>query len=200
MGLYPDIPRPKQFEEIIKKEWKKKYPHVKLNFQNSWDGGYNTQPENLDVFIFDAAFLNEYILKGYLLSLKKNEINAFDDLLFYAKQGVKDENSRSYFGIPQIACRSLLFFRKGDSQLEKAHTLNKLLEVIGENTFEEVLPPLGKGLMMDFSSSTTNAYYYLEAVEHLSKDTLHPHTSIKQQKSCPISNISILHKMSSLNT
>ena len=122
IGLYPDVPRLEQFEEIIIKEWEKKHPHVELIFQNWWDGGYKKEPENLDLFIFDGVFLEDYINKGYLLPLKENDINDFDDLLYYAKEGVKDKRSQEYFGIPQIACRSLLFYRKDDVELQRANS------------------------------------------------------------------------------
>jgi len=201
IGLYPDVPRLEQFEETINKAWKKKHPHIELVFQNWWDGGYKKEPQGLDLFIFDGVFLEDYISKGYLLPLKENDIHDFDDLLYYAKEGVKDKDSDEYFGIPQIACRSLLFYRKDDIELQNANSLSHLRKVIGKSTFDTVLPPMGEGLMIDFSSQTTNGYYYLEAIEYISKENLSGDIRVKKrhtQESCPIANISHLRQLTSM--
>jgi len=201
IGLYPDVPRLEQFEETIIQEWEKKHPHIELIFQNWWDGGYKKEPVDLDLFIFDGVFLEDYITKGYLLPLKENDINDFDDLLYYAKEGVKAKHSQEYFGIPQIACRSLLFYRKDDVELQNANTLTNLSKVIGKSTFDTVLPPQGEGLMIDFSSETTNGYYYLEAIEYISKENLQGDLRVKKrntQESCPIANISYLRQLTSI--
>jgi len=201
IGLYPDVPRLEQFEETIIKAWEKKHPHIELIFQNWWDGGYKKEPKNLDLFIFDGVFLEDYINKGYLLPIQEEDINDFDDLLYYAKEGVKDKHSQEYFGIPQIACRSLLFYRKDDVELQNANTLSNLSKVIGKSTFDSVLPPQGEGLMIDFSSETTNGYYYLEAIEYISKEKLNGSLRVKKRnahESCPIANISHLRQLTSI--
>jgi len=167
VGLYPYVPRPEQFKETIQKQWYAKHPNVKLNFIETWSGGYDNEPKNLDVFVFDAAYLDDYISKDFLLTLKKSEINDFEDLLPYAKEGVKAEDSSDYYGIPQIGCGTLLFYRKNDLELKKAKTQSEIINTIGQCTYDTLIPPKGKGLMMDFSSKTTNGDFYLEATQDI---------------------------------
>jgi len=167
VGLYPYVPRPEQFKETIQKQWYAKHPNVKLNFIETWSGGYDNEPKNLDVFVFDAAYLDDYISKDFLLTLKKSEINDFEDLLPYAKEGVKAEDSSDYYGIPQIGCGTLLFYRKNDLELKNAKTQSEIINTIGQCTYDTLIPPKGKGLMMDFSSKTTNGDFYLEATQDI---------------------------------
>ncbi len=201
VGLYPYVPRLKQFKETIIKQWNKKYPHVKLNFIESWDGGYNTEPSNLDVFVFDAFYLDDYIHSGYLEPLKEEEINDFKDLLSYAKEGVQVEKSDKYFGIPQIGCGTLLFYRKNDLQLKNSKTLSQITNTLGQCTYDTLIPPKGIGLMMDFSSKTTNGDFYIEATEDIyGKYTTTPPKAPKQSLLNPwsLNNISLLRQTTSV--
>ena len=200
VGLYYYVPRLEQFKKAITSQWNKKYPHVTLNFQDWWKGGYENEPTSLDVFVFDAAYLDDYIHKGYLLSLKKQEINDFDDLLSYAKQGVRKNNTKEYYGIPQIGCGTLLFYRKKDSELKKAKTLSDITNTLGQCTYDSIVPPQNIGLMMDFSSKTTNGDYYLEATQDIyGKYTPNPPKAPSQKllNPWPISNISLLRQTTS---
>jgi len=167
VGLYPYVPRLEQFKETIQKQWYAKYPNVKLNFNTQWSGGYNNEPTNLDVFVFDAAYLDDYIDKAFLLTLNQSQIDDFDDLLPYAKEGVKADNTDNYYGIPQIGCGTLLFYRKSDLELKKANTLTSITNTLGQCTYDTLIPPKGTGLMMDFSSGTTNGDFYLEATQDI---------------------------------
>ena len=201
VGLYYYVPRLEQFKQTIQKQWNTKYPHVKLNFQDWWRGGYDNEPTSLDVFVFDAAYLDDYINKGYLLALKQKEIHDFDDLLSYAKEGVKKEGEDKYFGIPQIGCGTLLFYRKNDSELKKAKTLSSITNTLGQCTYQSVIPPKGLGLMMDFSSKTTNGDYYLEATQDIyGKYTTNPPKAPTTKLLNPwsINNISLLRQNTSL--
>jgi len=201
VGLYYYVPRLEQFKTTIQKQWSQKHPHVKLNFQDWWKGGYENEPTSLDVFVFDAAYLDDYIYKGYLLPLRQNEIKKFDDLLSYAKEGVKKESTNEYFGIPQIGCGTLLFYRKTDVKLKSAKTLSDITNTLGQCTYETVLPPKGKGLMMDFSSKTTNGDYYLEATQDIyGKYTINPPKAPTQKLLNPwsINNISLLRQNTSV--
>jgi len=201
VGLYYYVPRLEQFKSTITKQWYKRHPNVKLNFQDWWKGGYENTPTKLDVFVFDAAYLDDYIQKGYLLTLLQNDINDFDDLLPYAKEGVKKDNSNEYFGIPQIGCGTLLFYKKNDLALKNAKTLSQITDTIGQCTYKSAIPPKGKGLMMDFSSGTTNGDYYLEAVEDIfGKYTTDPPKAPLESLLNPwaINNISLLRQTTSV--
>ncbi len=165
VGLYPRVPRLDQFKTTIIEQWQKKHPQVKLNFIESWDGGYEEKPLKLDVFVFDAFYLDDYVNSGYLEALKKEQISDFDDLLPYAKDGVRSLKDDIYYGIPQIGCGTLLFYRENDIQLNQAGTLSQITNILGQCTYDTKIPPLGIGLMMDFSCKIRNSNYYIELIE-----------------------------------
>jgi len=201
VGLYPYVPRLEQFKKVILEQWKHKYPNVKLNFNAEWSGGYDNEPTNLDVFVFDAAYLDDYVNKGYLLQLAQNEIDDFNDLLPYAKDGVKSDTTDSYYGIPQIGCGTLLFYRKNDLALKKANTLSQITNTLGQCTYKTEIPPQGVGLMMDFSSGTTNGDFYLEATQDIfGKYTTNPPKAPRTEllDPWPMNNISLLRQTTSI--
>ncbi len=201
VGLYPYVPRLEQFKETIQKQWYAKYPKVKLIFNTDWSGGYSNEPTNLDVFVFDAAYLDDYMQKDYLLPLEKKDIDDFSDLLPYATQGVKANNADVYFGIPQIGCGTLLFYRKNDLELKKANTLTDITNTLGQCTYDTLIPPKGTGLMMDFSSGTTNGDFYLEATQDIyGKYTTNPPKAPRKDllDPWPINNIAQLLETTSV--
>ncbi|MEK8016817.1 MAG: thiamine pyridinylase [Candidatus Parabeggiatoa sp.] len=166
VGLYPLVPRIKQFEIVIQKVWEERgVPGVELAFVSHevWDGGYAIDPpDDLDVFVFDALFLQYFQTQGYLAAIEDEEIEALSDILPYALEGSRIKGK--LFGIPQLGCTNLLFYRKNDRDLAKARTLDEISGILGKCPYTGVTPPPETGLMVDLSGSTTNASLYLETV------------------------------------
>jgi thiamine pyridinylase len=164
VALYKYVPRLDQFKTVIKEAWKKIEPGVTLRFTD-WDCYSADPPEDLDVFVFDAIYLSYFREKGFLSAIQPGEVKNPDDFLVYALEGAKVEGT--LYGIPQLGCASILFYRHGDRQLADAGTLGEVAEAIGECTYTTLTPPAGTGLMVDISGGTTSACYYLEAVEDI---------------------------------
>jgi thiamine pyridinylase len=166
VGLYPWVPRVKQFENVVKKVWEEQGdPNVELVFVSDevWDGGYSLAPPNdLDVFVFDAIFLEYFHARGYLDAIEEHEIEALSDILPYAIEGSRIGGK--LFGIPQLGCTNMLFYRKNDIALAKARTLNEISRILGQCPYTGLTPPPNTGLLLDLSGGTTNATLYLEAV------------------------------------
>lgn len=163
-AIYPYVPRPDQFKVTIESAWSKVEPDVTLRFVD-WDCYSTDPPEMLEVFVFDAIFLSYFQGKGCLAAIKPEELKNADDFLEYALEGSKVSGTQ--YGIPQLGCASILFYRQEDQQLEKAGTLSEVIQAIGECTYTTETPPQGTGLMVDISGGTTSACYYLEAVEDI---------------------------------
>lgn len=166
VGLYPFVPRPEQFEQVIKDAWKTAEPGVTLNFlsASAWDGGYSMDPPaSADVFVFDAMFLEYFRSKNWLEKLQPDEIQNIDDFLPYAIAGVKAAGQ--YYAIPQLGCANMLFYQQDDTALAKAATLSQLKAALSQCTYTSQIPPDRRGLMIDMSGGTTNASLYLDA-EH----------------------------------
>lgn len=70
VALYGYVPDTERFEKAVQESWEKAEANVTLNFVN-WDCYEEEPTENVDVFVFDAIYLNDYIEKGYLLPLEK---------------------------------------------------------------------------------------------------------------------------------
>ena len=83
VALYGYVPDTERFEKAVQESWEKAEPNVTLNFVN-WDCYEEEPTENVDVFVFDAIYLNDYIEKGYLLPLEKNSIEDSEDILDFA--------------------------------------------------------------------------------------------------------------------
>lgn len=164
LAIYPYVPRPKQFEIVIREAWNKAEPGVTLKFVD-WDCYSTDPPRDLDVFVFDAIFLSYFQKKGFLAAIKLDEARDPGDFLAYALEGT--ELAGTLYGIPQLGCASILFYRQGDQQLTDAETLSAVVKAIGECTYTTEIPPSGTGLMVDISGGTTAACYYLDAVEDI---------------------------------
>jgi len=161
VGLYPYVPRIEQFKTALLNEWKIKNPTVNLIFDETWDGGYDTKPsDDLDVFVFDAMNFANFLSNGYLMSMKKVDINNIDDFVPYAIEGVKYNDS--YYAIPQLGCANILFYKKTDTSVGNAKSIDQLNSALNQCTYTSQIPPDKRGLMLDMSGGTTNATFYLD--------------------------------------
>lgn len=159
IALYPYVPRPDQFQRVLSNAWNKLHPNIALNYV-SWDCYSADPPDNLDVFVFDGIFLDYFVSKGFLAPITPRDIEGFDDFLDYAVRDSKVNNT--YYGIPQLGCGNLLFYRHGDEPLARAKTLDQVSHAIGRCVDNSIPPPQGKNLLVDLSGGTTDSCLYLE--------------------------------------
>lgn len=167
VGLYPYVPRVGQFEKALEAKWAELDTGIDLEIitdPNVWDGGYDKMPTGLDVFVFDALFLNKYRTAGLLESLESDDINpdGLDDFLPYAIEGVKNSTTTTYAGIPMFACTNVLFY-KDSLGIEKANTFDEVRNIVKTCQFTGRVPGQSphNGMMLDISGKTTNATYYV---------------------------------------
>lgn len=164
VAIYPYVPRPDQFKTAIAAAWKAKQPGVPLEFVE-WDCYSSDPPQDLDVFVFDAIFLDYFQSQGFLAPISEGEIHESADFLRYALEGSRIDGA--LYGIPQLGCANILFYRQGDHALETARNLREITQAIGECTYSGLTPPPGTGLMVDLSGGTTDSCLYIEAVEDI---------------------------------
>jgi thiamine pyridinylase len=167
LALYPYVPRVQQFQTAIEESWSRVHPNIPLQIittDDQWDGGYTKDPsENMDVFVFDALYLNYFKAKNYMVPLQADTIDNIDDFLPYAINGVKIDDL--YYGIPLLGCSNIFFYRKGDQPLEDARTLSDIYNALGQCTYTSKIPPDDRGMMVNMAGGTTNASNYIVA-EH----------------------------------
>jgi len=157
VGLYPYVPRLEQFRTTIQAAWARLHPEVRLEFAE-WDGGYSSDPSDLDVFVFDAMFLDDFRERGFLSPLALHEVAHPGDFLAYAIDGVAQP--AGYAAIPMLGCTYLLFYREGDAQIANAQEFYEVQRAIGRCSYTSEIPPAGSGLMLDMRGGTTNACIY----------------------------------------
>jgi thiamine pyridinylase len=167
VALYPFVPRAEQFQDALTAEWKKQRPDVTLKFITDfekWDGGYKKNPPpDADVFVFDATYFEQFRANKLLEPMTAAEVANPDDLVEYAKAGVKVGDM--FYAIPQLGCANLLFYRKDDAPLAAAKTLGDVNRALGQCSYGSKIPPDRRGLMLDMNGGTTNALLYLD-VDH----------------------------------
>ncbi len=118
----------------------------------------------MDVFVFDAILLDGYVRRGLVQPLADVEVDDPGDLLPYAVRAARGADGALY-GVPMYGCTSLLFYRHGDTALERADDLGDLVRALGPAAYTAAKPPRGKGLLIDLSGPSTDAFYYVEALE-----------------------------------
>lgn len=161
VALYPYVPNPDQFKDVVSRKWKSVEPDVSLHFVD-WDC-YSDDPDSTtDVFVFDTIYLTHFAQKGYLMPFTINEIENHSDIWSFALDGCM--NNGVIYGIPQLLCTNLLFYRKGDTKLKYVHNIDQLNKVLGPNNFDEIPLPPNKGLLIDLSGGTTCVCQYLDTL------------------------------------
>lgn len=167
VGLYPYVPRVDQFKEVLEAKWAALDNGIDLEIitdPSVWDGGYNTDPTGLDVFVFDALFLNKYRAANLLTSLTPADINpaGLDDFVPYAIDGVKNSDGSTYAAIPLLGCTNVLFYKNGMG-VEEADTFDDVKDIVKTCQFTGVVPGQAphNGMMLDIAGKTTNATYYV---------------------------------------
>lgn len=161
VALYGYVPDTERFENAVAEQWEKVQPNVELNFVE-WDCYEDVPNEQVDVFVFDAIYLLDYIDKGYLLPLAAEDIENSEDILNFALEGCTYNDT--IYAIPQIICTNLLYYREGDETLANVDSIDELYQVLGNRQSEGVIPQNNEGLLVDMSGGTGNVCFYLDGL------------------------------------
>lgn len=151
VALYPYVPNRHELFYQLEATFEQEHPGVNLELIESSDlvdkyysGGL--EKVDADVYEIDTVLLSDMI--------ELNKITSLDILpsgfTQEALEAVKREGKT--YGIPHWLCGNFLFYRKGDTEVEKAVTWKEL---------NEVLRKTGKPLFVDFKGSSTLGEWYL---------------------------------------
>jgi thiamine pyridinylase len=165
VALFPYVPDVEYFESVIKETWESDDSHknVNLSFTTDWDCYSSTDiPDDYDIVVFDAIYLREYAEKGELLAIDETDINSYEDILEFVRDGLKVDATT--YGMPEMICANLFFYRSGDDDVAQAGNVDNLYEVMGSYEYTQAQPEKGKGLIVDMSSGTGNICLYLDAI------------------------------------
>jgi thiamine pyridinylase len=177
VALFPWVPRLGQLEDVIAAAWHRRHPDVPLTFI-LWDCYAADPPPGLDVFVFDAVFLDRFVQRGLVQPIAPDEIEDAADLLPYALDAARSHAAGGavaagpsgagdgvLYGVPQLGCTSLLFYRRGDAALDAAADLGDVVRALGTGTYTGLKPPRHTGLLVDLSDPTGDGCLYVDALE-----------------------------------
>ncbi|MDE7266343.1 MAG: thiamine pyridinylase [Lachnospiraceae bacterium] len=165
VALFPYVPDVEYFEKVITDTWKRDASHdnVNLEFITDWDCYSSAEvPDEYDIVVLDAIYLREYAEKGELLAVNETDIKDYEDILPFVREGLKVDGTT--YGIPEMICANLFFYRSEDTDVAQAGNVDKLYEVMGSYEYTQAEPEKGKGLIIDMSSGTGNICLYLDAI------------------------------------
>ena len=152
VALFPYVPDEARFQQKIEAAWNELHPEVELNFV-SWDCYLEDPAEDLDVFVYDAIYLHDFLEKGYLLPIPEESIRDIDDFFPSALSACRSDGIT--YALPQLLCTNLLYAWEGDTELRDVKNVYELYELIGE-------ADSGAGLLVPLPDAVTLPLWYLE--------------------------------------
>ncbi|MCW7539579.1 thiamine pyridinylase [Aquabacterium sp. A7-Y] len=160
VAIYPYVPRPAQFEAVLRQAWRQQCPEVELHFVD-YDCYHQDPPAGLDVFVFDTLFLESFALAGFLMPLDEGLLEPAADFMPYALAGCR--LGPRLYALPYLGCADVIFHRASDAALASVRTLDQLFDQLGEHPRPtQVQPAEGEGLLIDLTGRTTDACLYLQ--------------------------------------
>lgn len=164
VALFPYVPDLARMREVISRHWVQRHPNVRLKFVD-WDGYVDDPPADLDVFEYDAIFLEHMARNNFASPLQIDDVNASGDIMDFALRGSMVDGH--VYGIPHLACTPVLFYRDGDRAIAEAKSISDLHRIIGKRAEERTRPSKGEGVLIDLSGGTTCACFYIDALADL---------------------------------
>jgi thiamine pyridinylase len=166
VALYRYVPDFGFFSKTVRKFWSAIPDAPQIEIVTNWVCyESDSDPSNLDVFVFDAIFLSSYAQKNYLRPYASSEILEGADYFSYASNGCVFNGA--VYGLPEIGCTDVLYYRPGDTEMAAVTDLSSLWKTLGPAKYASARPPNNVGLMVDFSDDTTCACEYLTTQESL---------------------------------
>jgi thiamine pyridinylase len=162
VALYPYLPDPGAFIGAVREAWRQLATGISLNFC-FYDPYTLPPPPTLDVFAFDCIFADDLVTAGQIEPILASEIRELTDIMQFARENAAlDPNASAFAGIPYLGCTTVLYYRKGDPQLDNNNPLGieQLHTILGDATYQGPEPPPGSGLLMDLGGKTTDACTY----------------------------------------
>lgn len=160
VALFPYVPNLDAMKSLLVDQWSRISPDTQLSFVD-WDCYYDDSPDNIDVFMYDALFLDYFVESGYVHEIKASDINDIDGIIDCALEGALYDGK--YYGVPALMCSNFLFYYKDDTELAEVENVQQLYEVVGDRKTKDKKPAdKTEGLIINFYDNFT--YYYLETL------------------------------------
>lgn len=155
--LYPYVPNRLSLFQKIEEQFEKENPGVNLELidnselrDNYYSGAI--QNSSADVYEVDTILLSEMI--------QANKASKID----FPKQGFSKETleavtrEKNTYGVPHWVCGNFLFYKKGDTALEKAQSWDEVKDIITKRN---------QALFVDFKGKSNLGEWYLTALSQI---------------------------------
>ena len=122
-AVYPYLPDTEYYQELIEQRWAEIEPEIEL-VRAEWDCYDDTQPDGIDVFMYDAVMQETLIEKGWIQPIDSNKIQNLDDVFPFALEGLTVDGK--LYGIPVFLCGNFLIYDLDCDEIANAAHLTDL--------------------------------------------------------------------------
>lgn len=163
VSVFPYVPNLQLMEKTAERMFKEIEPDVQLNFVD-WDCYMSTEPDNIDVFMYDVMYLDTLYENGYLSDIDFSNFKDVDDIADFAIRDtmIEEGGVKKTVGVPFLLCSDFLIYREDDKEMASVENVYDLYEIIGDGEYGK-----NTGLLNNFLDNYP--YYYLAAI-HDDKD------------------------------
>jgi len=163
VSLFPYVPDNEHICNEIQRRWERLNTGVKLDLckYKDWDCYSKVPADDLDVFELDAINLDYFVRNNWVSPLTDSDVENFEDILPFAWKGCLVDGR--LYGVPRLACTSLVFYRAGDKEIASAQSLEDFARLIGDTPDNLENPEPNKGMLINLRSGSGCACLYLDA-------------------------------------
>ena len=147
-AVYPYLPDPGYYQEIIERRWARIEPDIQL-VRAEWDCYEDGKPEGIDVVMFDAIMLEQLIEAGAIRSVDPDAVQDPEDLFPFALEGLTVEGE--LYGIPVFLCGNFLIYDQNYEALAAAEHITDLAD-------------LSEIIVVNSENPLNRAQYMIEAI------------------------------------
>ena len=122
-AVYPYIPDPGYYQEIIERRWSEIEPDIRL-VRAEWDCYEDGAPDGIDVIMYDAITRDALIKDAWIQPIDPAAVQEAEDIFSFALDGLTVDGR--LYGIPVLLCGNFLIYDVGCTDLARAEHLTDL--------------------------------------------------------------------------
>ena len=122
-AVYPYLPDPVYYQEIIERRWAVVEPEIAL-IRAEWDCYTGGAPEGIDVIMYDAVTQDALIDAGWIRPVDPGDIWDSGDIFPFALSGLTVDGE--LYGVPVFLCGNFLIYDRSSEALAAAERLPDL--------------------------------------------------------------------------
>ena len=119
-AVFPYLPDTEYYQEIIEQRWAEIEPDIEL-VRAEWDCYDGSEPEGIDVFMYDAVMRDTLIDKGWIQPIDIKMVQKAEDIFPFALEGFTIDGK--LYGIPTFLCGNFLIYDLDCEELADAKHL-----------------------------------------------------------------------------